>query len=244
MAASQRVVQAVQAGIEASAHLAALESVSAATQAIQRLGNLTSRGRWRAAGREMEGIEGDLHTAYLVAAEAVTTRAEDLGIPEEALWTVGDAAGTLDLLRQEALDEVDEEGGARTRKVLDGHVLFGASFVEDDELPDRGTTLLFGWPEPLEPASWPWQANWIVGDNEDGGDAGAQELDLFETGELEGDDPLLAELADELGSTRQEARAALRSAAMALTRASLLASVAGQESDDEDEDDDEEDGTT
>ena len=41
------------------------------------------------------------------------------------------------------------------------------SFVEDPELPDRGTTLLFGWPDPLAPASWPWQANWVVGDGQD-----------------------------------------------------------------------------
>ena len=244
MAAPQRVVQSVEAGISASAHLSALESVSAATQALQRLGNLTSRGRWRAAGREFEGIEGDLHTAYLEAAESVSTRAEELGIPEEALWTVGDAAGTLDLLREAALEEVEDDDPL-ARRVFDGHVLFGASFVEDQELPDRGTTLLFGWPEPLEPASWPWQANWIVGDSENGDDGGDQELDLFETGELEGDEPLLAQLADELGSSRQEARAALRNAAMALTRASLLASVAsGQSVDDDEEDEDEENGAT
>lgn len=242
MAAPQRVVQAVQAGIAASAHLAALESISGATQSLQRLANLTSRGRWRAAARDLEAVEGDLHTAYLEATETLSTQAEELGIPEEALWTVGDAAGTLDLLREAALEEVEEED-RRTRGVLEGHVLFGASFIEDEELPDRGTTLLFGWPEPLEPASWPWQANWIVGDNEDGNGAEAQELDLFETGELEGDEPILAELADDLSSSRQEARAALRNAAMALTRASLLAS-AGGESDDDEEEDDEENGAT
>ena len=239
MAAPQRLVQAVQAGISASAHLTALESVSAATQAVQRLGSLTARGRWRAAARDMETVESDLHVAYADAAEAVSTHAEELGIPEEALWTVGDAAGTLDLLREMALDEVENDD-PRTRRILEGHVLFGATFVEDDELPDRGTTLIFGWPEPLEPASWPWQANWIVGDNEDGDGAEAQELDLFETGELEGADPILAELANELSSSRQEARAALRNAAMALTRASLLSGVAGQPEDEEDGD--EEDG--
>ena len=242
MADPRRVVQAVQAGINASAHLAALESVSAATQAVQRLGNLTARGRWRAAARDMEAIESDLHAAYVDAAEAVGTQAVELGIPEEALWTVGDAAGTLDLLREAALQEVGDED-SRTRRILDGHILFGASFIEDDELPDRGTTLIFGWPEPLEPASWPWQANWIVADNEDGDGSEEQELDLFETGELEGDEPILAELADELSSTRQEARTALRNAAMALTRASLLAGVAGQAEEEEMAEDDEANGS-
>ena len=240
MAAPQRVVQAVQAGITASAHLAALESVSGATQSMQRLANLTSRGRWRAAGREMEGIESDLHTAYQEAAEELETRAGDLGIPEEALWTVGDAAGTLDLLREAALGEVAVDD-VRTIRALRGHILFGASFIEDDELPDRGTTLLFCWPEPLEPATWPWQANWIVGDKEDGDAAESQELDLFETGELEGDEPMLADLAGELGGSRQEARAALRSAAMALTRASLLAGAEGQADDEDDDDEEDED---
>ena len=243
MAAPQRVVQAVHAGITASAHLAALESVSGATQSIQRLANLTSRGRWRAAGREMEGIESDLHTAYVDASEELETRAEELGIPEEALWTVGDAAGTLDLLREAALGEVPVDD-VRTVRALRGHVLFGTSFIEDEELPDRGTTLLFGWPEPLEPATWPWQANWIVGDKEDGEETEAQELDLFETGELEGDEPILAELADELSSSRQEARAALRSAAMALTRASLLTGVERQADDQDDDEEDENDGST
>jgi hypothetical protein len=112
-------------------------------------------------------------------------------------------------------------------------VLFGASFVEDPELPDRGTTLLFGWPEPLSPASWPWQANWIVGDRQDNGED-EDELDLFEAGDMEGDESLLAELADELSCSRSDARLALRDAALALTRASLLAG-ANEEDDAEDE---------
>src|SRR5439155_16219828 len=98
---------------------------------------------------------------------------------------------------------------------------------EDPELPDRGTTLLFSWPEPLSPASWPWQANWVVSNAKDASDdeaaREADELDLFEAAEMEGDDSMLAELADELGCSRQDARTALRHAAMALTRASLLA---------------------
>jgi hypothetical protein len=231
MPAPQSVVQAVQAAIVASAHLAAYEHVSAAAQACQRLGSLTS-GRWRAAARELSAIEDDLQTGFATAAEAVTSRAEDLGVPEDALWTVGDAAGTLDLLRDGALEDVEEE--SRAAKVLQGQVLFGASFVEDPELPDRGTTLLFGWPEPLSPATWPWQANWVVGDGQDNGED-QDELDLYESGEMEGDDSLLAELADELSCSRQDARAALRDAALALTRASLLAGTA-----DEDEEEDEE----
>jgi hypothetical protein len=110
-------------------------------------------------------------------------------------------------------------------------VLFGASTVEDAELPDRGTLLLFSWPEPLSPATWPWQANWVSsGDDDDGEDAEADELDLFEAGELEGEDSMLAEIADELSCSRDDARVALREAALALTRASLLSGT-----DDEDE---------
>src|SRR5438067_6342777 len=208
MAAPPRVVQAVQAAILASAHLAALEHVSAAAQACQRLGSLSS-GRWRSAARDLDAIEEDLQTAFSSAADTLASRAEELGVPESALWTVGDAAGTLDLLRDGALEEL-EEGDTRTAKVLEGEVLFGASFVEDPELPDRGTTLLFGWPDPLAPASWPWQANWVVGDgqdtSDDDNDGQADELDLFEAGELEGDEPLLAQLVDELSCSRQDAR--------------------------------------
>jgi len=134
-------------------------------------------------------------------------------------------------LREAALEETDD--GGRPAAILRGQVLFGASFVEDPELPDRGTTLLFGWPEPLSPASWPWQANWVVGDGQDNGED-EDELDLFEAGEMEGDDPLLAELADELSCSRSDARLALRDAALALTRASLLA---GAQDEDEAEDD-------
>ena len=229
MPASQSIVQAVQAAILASAHLAAYEHVSAAAQACQRLGSLTS-GRWRSAARDLASIEDDLQTAFASSAEAVTSRAEELGVPEDALWTVGDAAGPLDLLRDAALEEVDED--SRAAKVLQGQVLFGASFVEDPELPDRGTTLLFGWPEPLSPATWPWQANWVVGDGQDNGED-QDELDLYESGEMEGDDSLLAELADELSCSRQDARGALRDAALALTRASLLAGSADDEADEE-----------
>ena len=231
MPAPQSVVQAVQAAIVASAHLAAYEHVAAAAQACQRLGSLTS-GRWRSAGRDLASLEEDLQTAFATAAAAVESRAGELGVPEDALWAVGDAASTLDLLREAALEETEDDG--RPAAVLRGQVLFGTSFVEDPDLPDRGTTLLFGWPEPLAPASWPWQANWIVGDGQDNGED-EDELDLFEAGEMEGDDSLLAELADELSCSRSDARLALRDAALALTRASLLAGA-----NDEDEEEDEE----
>jgi hypothetical protein len=231
MSASQSLVEAVQTAIVASAHLAAYENVASAAQACHRLGSLTS-GRWRSAARDLDILEDDLQTAFTSAAEAVTSRAESVGVPEDALWTVGDAAGTLDLLRESALDEVEPD--SRAARLLQGQVLFGASTVEDTELPDRGTLLLFGWPEPLAPATWPWQANWVSSgdDDDDGEDGQADELDLFEAGELEGEDSMLAELADELGCSRDDARVALRDAALALTRASLLSGT-----DDEDDDD-------
>src|SRR6266540_1984392 len=115
MPAPQSVVQAVQSAIVASAHLAAFEHVSAAAAACQRLGQLTS-GRWRSAGRDLGILEEDLQTAFAGAAEVVLARAQDLGVPEETLWTVGDAAGTFDLLRDAAVDELEE--GSRPAQVL------------------------------------------------------------------------------------------------------------------------------
>jgi hypothetical protein len=238
MPTSPSVEQAVQAAIVASAHLAAFEHVAAAAQACQRLGSLTS-GRWRSAARDLDALEEDLQTAFATAAEVVASSAEEIGIPEDALWSVGDAAGTLDLLRAAAIEEVETE--SRAAQVLRGKVLFGASFVEDPDLPDRGATLLFGWPDPLSPATWPWQANWVVGDGQDNGEDGeANELDLFEAGEPEGDESMLGGLAEELSCSRQEARTALREAALALTRASLLAGAA----DDDEEEEDAEDETS
>jgi hypothetical protein len=182
-------------------------------------------------------MEDDLQTALTSATEHLESFADDLGVPEEALWTVGDAAATFDLLRDSALDELEDDDSGAV-KVLEGEVLFGASFVEDPDLPDRGTTLLFGWPDPLEPASWPWQANWVVSDSDSQNDGEAEELDLFENGELEGDDALVGGLADALGDGPEAARAALRSVAMALTRASLLAAVEGDGEGEEEDDDD------
>jgi hypothetical protein len=233
MAAPQAVVQAVQVAILASAHLAAYEHVSAAALACRRLGSLTS-GRWRSVARDLDGLEEELQTAFAGAAESVTERAGSLGVHEDTLWTAGDAAATLDLLRDSAIEELDDESPAA--RLLQGSVLFGTSFVEDPDLPDRGTTLLFGWPEPLSPATWPWQANWIVGDGQDDegeGEGEGDELDLFESGELEGEQSMLAELADELRCSREDARAALRDAALAVTRASLLTSVEQSDEDEE-----------
>ena len=235
MPASQKVVEAVQAGIVAAAHLAAYEHVAAAAQACQRLGSLTT-GRWRSVGRDLANLEAELQMAYARAAETVSARATEAGVAQEALWTTGDAAATLDLLRADALVEVEERSPAA--RVLQGGLVFGASFVEDPDVPDRGTTLLFGWPEPLAPAMWPWEANWVVAGSQGEGQDEV-ELDLFPVGEMEGHEPLLAELADELSCSRQDARVALQDAALALTRASLLAGTAEDEEEDEDEDEDE-----
>jgi hypothetical protein len=240
MPAHPRVVQAVQAAIVASAHFAAFQHVAAATAACARLGKLTS-GRWRAAARELASLEHELETALDNAAEAVTSRAKEIGVPEERLWSVGDAAGTLEMLRESALEQLDDDD-ERGERVLAGTVLFGVAFVEDDEESDRGVTMLFGWPEPLAAARWPWQANWLVSGSPEG--AEEEELDLFEAGELQGDEPIVAELADELGCSRHDARDALRHAAMALTRASLLLGAGDQDDDGDDDDgDNEADGT-
>src|SRR4051794_11722895 len=127
MAAPQAVVQAVQAAIVASAHLAAYEHVSAAALACRRLGGLTS-GRWRSVARDLDGLEDELQSAFAAAADALTEHATDLGINEDALWTAGDAAATLDLLRESALEEV--EADSLSARLLQGNVLFGVSFVE------------------------------------------------------------------------------------------------------------------
>jgi hypothetical protein len=237
MAAPQAVVQAVQAAIVASAHLAAFDHVAAAAQACRRLGGLTS-GRWRSVARDLGGLEDELQTAFANAAEVVTERAEKLGVYEDTLWAAGDAAATLDLLRDAALNEVED--GSPAARLLQGGVVYGTAFVEDPDLPDRGTTLLFGWPEPLSPATWPWQANWIAGDGQDE-QATADELDLYESGDMAGEGSLLAELADELSCSRDDARTALRDAALALTRASLLAGSDAEAEDDQEDHDDVED---
>src|SRR5262249_18918380 len=129
MAPPQRVVQAVEAAIVASAHLAALQNVSVAAEACQRLGRLSS-GRWRSAARDLAALEEDLQTGPESASKAVSTSARDLDVPEDALWAVGDAAGTFDMLRDAALDSVEDDDALVVR-VLEGDALFGVSFLED-----------------------------------------------------------------------------------------------------------------
>jgi hypothetical protein len=247
MAGNPALAQAVKTAIVAAAHLAAYERVAAAAEACRRLGALTS-GRWRSVARDLAGFEDELQNAFATAAEDVSERATRLGIPEVALWTAGDAAAAFDLLRDVALDELEE--GSPAARILQGDVVFGTSFVDDPDLPDRGTTLLFGWPEPLSPATLPWQATWVAA----GGDAeaaqgaeeqeeeeeepAAEELELYEVGDLEVDDALVAAIAAELGSSPDEARAALTACSLALTRASLRAA---DEDDADDEDADDED---
>ena len=221
MAAPPQLVKAVEAAIVASAHLSAYEHVAAATHALRRLGTLSS-GRWRAAARELEGLEEDLQSAFSDVARQLSGHADELGIDEEALWAAGDAAATLDLLRERALDEVEDNEAAV--QLLNGRALLGVAFVEDEDASDRGTTLVFGWGEPLAPATWAWQASWITTTDEE------TQLELAETGQLEAGEALLESFAAELG---QDPTAALRAAAEALTRASLLASLGGDEDEDE-----------
>lgn len=235
MPASPNIVAAVEAAIVASAHGAALEQVSAAAVACERLGRLSS-GRWRAAGRDLSGMVEELRRSFTDAVEAMIRRSDEIGVPEETLWTVGDAAGTWDLLRDDALDEVDEPFA---ESLLESDVLLGVSFAEDPEVADRGTTLLFGWADPLAPVSWPWQANWVVG--EESVEEGA-ELELSAAGELSGADGVLPAVSEALSCSADEARAALRAVAVAVTRASLLAGSGSDEEDDEDDQDDDMDG--
>lgn len=234
MSSSPTVVAAVEAAIVASAHGAALEQTTTAAIACQRLGRLSS-GRWRSAGRDLENLADELQRSFGDVVEVMIRRATELGVPEETLWTVGDAAGTFDLLRDAALDEVSDDDELVTR-VLDADILFGVSFAEDPEVPDRGTTLLFGWPAPLAAVSWPWQANWVLGDEHvDAGD----ELDLYEQGDMTGEDVLIPALTEALSCTDEQAREALSSIALAFTRASLLAASGSDEEYEEDDDDDE-----
>jgi hypothetical protein len=238
MATPNSVVQAVQDAIVASAHLAAYEHVSAAAEACQRLGSLTS-GRWRSAARDLSGLEDQLQVAYASSAETVAGHAAELDIAEEALWTAGEAAASLDMLREGALAEVDADGPSA--RLLEGQVLFGVAFLEDDESTDRGTTLLFGWPEPLAPSTWPWQASWLAGDGQDNGED-EEELDLYPADDIEVEEVFLAAVGRELDLDREAALSALVEAATALTRASLLAASGAEPELDEEPAADEPDG--
>ena len=238
MVTPNSLVQAVQDAIVASAHLAAYEHVSAAAEACQRLGSLTS-GRWRSAARDLSGLEDQLQTAYANSAETVAGHAAALGVAEEALWTAGDAAASLDMLRDGALAEVDAD--SQSARLLQGQVLFGVAFLEDDEVADRGTTLLFGWPEPLSPATWPWQASWLAGDGQENGED-EEELDLYPAGDLEVEEDVVTAVARELEVDTEAAASALVEVATALTRASLLAASGSEPEFDDDSAEDEPDG--
>ena len=155
-------------------------------------------------------------------ARDLSSHAINLGIEEEALWAAGDAAATLDLLREAAVEGLEQDAPAA--RLLRGQAIFGVSFAEDPDVPDRGTTLIFGWADPLAPASWPWQASWIAMDGEDEG-AATDDLDLYETGDVEAGEPLVTALTEALAVERAAALDALGAAAQALTRASLLAAA-------------------
>ena len=220
------LADAVQAAISASAHAAALDHLSAATDAVRRLGSLTS-GRWRTAARDLEKMEEDLQRSLDGAAAELTRRSSTLGVEEEALWTVGDAAGTMEMLRDAALEEMDEDGEAA--RLLRGDLLFGAAFLEDPDTESRGTTLLFGWTDPLQPAVWHWEANWVQAGGDEDGEDGDEELDLYETAELEASEPLLVAAGQVLSRSGDDVRRALTEIATALTRASMLADDAAED---------------
>lgn len=226
MARQTSLAEAVQVAIVASAHATAYERISAAAEACQRLGTLSS-GRWRSATRDLERMEEDLERALDQVTEDVARRASSLGVPEEALWTMGDAADLLDALREDALDVLGDNDNAA--RLLDGDLLFGVTFMEDAEAPNRGRTLMFGWPEPLQPAVWPWEANWVDGEEEaepeEEDEEDAEELDIFQMGDLQVSEAVLAEVCGTLGVESEAAMEALGDVAEALTRASLEAAL-------------------
>jgi len=225
MARQTSLAEAVQVAIVASAHATAYERISAAAEACERLGALSS-GRWRSVTRDLERWEEDLERALDQVSEDVARRASSLGVPEEALWTMGDAADLLDALREDALDVLGDNDNAA--RLLDGDLLFGVTFMEDAEAPNRGRTLMFGWPEPLQPAVWPWEANWVVGDEEavqEEDEEEAEELDIFQLGDLQVSEAVLAEVRETLGVESEAAMEALGDVAEALTRASLEAAL-------------------
>jgi hypothetical protein len=220
------LVKAVEAAIVASAHVTAYEHLAGANRAVERLGSLSS-GRWRAAARDLQQLEHDLHTSLSDVTRDVAAHAERLGLDEEALWAAGDAAATLDLLREPALELLESDSAAA--RLLTGEFVFGLAVMANPEASDRGTTLVFAWAEPLAPGSWPWQASWITSSM--GEDGEAEELDLYDAGE-----PLLDGAAAQLKTGRADAHAAVRTAAAAVTRASLLLASGAVDEFDGDED--------
>ncbi len=233
MAPDVAVREAVQVAIVAAAYQATYERLADAADACSRLGQLTS-GRWRSAARDLLRLQDDLGRALETAGDDLRQRAEKLAVAEEALWTAGDAAGLFDLFRDDALDTL--EGDSLAARLLESGALFGATFLENADVPNRGTTLLFGWADPLTPATWSWEGNWIASDEEEDG---AEELDLSAVGGLQAGEALLAEVGRVLGVSPQHGEQALAEAAAALTRVSLLATLG-----DEDEEDAGDDGAT
>jgi hypothetical protein len=245
MAADQTLNEAVQAAIVGSAQLAAHDRISAATIACRRLGALSS-GRWRAATRDLERMEEDLHRALDQSAQDIERRANQLGVEPAALWTVGTAGATFDQLRDEAADELEDENDEQALALLNGGTLFGVALIEDPDTEDQGTTLLLGWADPLRPAIWHWEATWVAPmddaeladaeDEDDDDDEDTQELDLWETAPLDVSEELLTAVCQELSVSREEGIAALTAVATAFTRASLLDTFDLLDEEDEEED--------
>lgn len=217
MPTQDELSRAVEAAIVAAAHAEAAEQVSSAVAACERLGTLGS-ARWRNAARDLSKLEEDLSRTFEQVSHDLADWAKRLAVPEEALWTVGEAASTYDTLAEAAMDELDEGGGAY--KLLDGDLLFGTTFLEDAETDNRGTTLLFGWPDALQPTTWTWEANWLA--SSDGDDDGGEELDLYEVAAIDASEALLQAVEAELKVDRAGAVEALTEVAAALTRVSLL----------------------
>ena len=231
MVAPPPLVNAVEAAILASAHLTAYEHVAGAQRAMQRLGSLSS-GRWRSAARDLERLEDDLQTCVADVSRELTGHADKLGIEEEALWAAGDAAASLEVLREPTLGLL--QAGSPGATLLSGDVVFGLAVLEDPVAPDRGRTLVYSWAEPLAPASWPWQATWISSGMDEEGEA--EELDLYDIGEVEAGEEMLAGVAAALQTERSQAAAAVRAAAAAFTRASLLLASGALDEPEDDED--------
>ncbi len=225
MATEQALTEAVQSGIVAAAYLSAFERVSAAAETCSRLGRLTS-GRWRSAARDLEQMRDELERGLEQVTEDVARRAGKLDVPVEAFWTAGDAAGLYDLFREDALEELESDSAAA--RLLQTDVLFGATFLDDPDVPNRGTTLLFGWVDPLFPATWSWEGNWIAAE-EGEEDSDEEELDLSEVTGLQTGEPLLEEVQRRLEVTPDQAEDALIQVASALTRVSLLTALSDEE---------------
>jgi hypothetical protein len=212
----------------------ALEHVSAAVDACQRLGGLGS-GRWRSAARDLQRLEDDLDRALAQSSTDLESHARTLGIQEEALWTAGEAAAELDDLRDDAIELAsDTQLGAA---LLRSDLLYGVTFLNGGEDEDGGTTVVFGWPDPLGPAAWPWEAN-VVAAAPGEGDEVDDVLDIFESGDLAVSDTFVQAVMGELDVDGEQARQALSEASLALTRASLA------HGDGEPEEDEEEGGAT